>query len=398
MYASLQEHEVRFGYMTHHTINQDSLFQELPEYPWLFGQRDIMFYFNDRVYESIIYSDIFRRLKKITFLGAIDYLIYPQRWPSWRRQTRFDHSIGVGLLAMDYCRREDLDDWISRHLVVAGLLHDIGHGPLSHSLEPTFDKYFGINHHVSGLEMIRSDRHGKEIRSAIRENGLDIDILVDLLSGDSKVTNHHIFTGPINIDTIEAICRVQLYYSNNPVMHPIGLARHIIKSYLDDHDVKMADAFWRFKSEVYRFIVWGPYGSLADELSQYYMSEHIEDFGRDDFFLNDYEFLKKHRGMHNMLDALREKISDGLPLVGNEWRTDRRSPTFTIRRRIYKIDESAKVGHSQAYVERYRRGTVESPRKMPRPSIQELSQKRSKGDKHYELGLISKEFSELEQS
>src|SRR5438874_2464930 len=75
---------------------------------------------------EIVQSDAFQRLRDIRFLGAIDYLAFPNGSLKNRRHTRFHHSLCVGLLARQYSQRRALSDHNEKHLVIAGLLRDIG--------------------------------------------------------------------------------------------------------------------------------------------------------------------------------------------------------------------------------------------------------------------------------
>ena len=45
--------------------------------------------------------------------------------------------------------------FVERRLVTAAaLLHDIGDAPLSHSLEPVFLKFFGMEHHTATRDIV----------------------------------------------------------------------------------------------------------------------------------------------------------------------------------------------------------------------------------------------------
>ena len=90
-----------------------------------------------RVYEhelSIIDNPIFQRLRRIRQLSGA-HLTYPAA-----QHTRFEHSLGVMHIAGQAGQalsekgifKSDDDVKILR---LAGLLHDIGHGPFSHLFE-----------------------------------------------------------------------------------------------------------------------------------------------------------------------------------------------------------------------------------------------------------------------
>mgnify|MGYP001279309371 CR=1 FL=1 len=82
---------------------------------------------------QIINTAEFQRMKRIKQLAAVHH-VFPGA-----THTRFEHSIGVGHLAECFAKR-----LIERHptlpicaftLKLAGLCHDLGHGPLSHGYD-----------------------------------------------------------------------------------------------------------------------------------------------------------------------------------------------------------------------------------------------------------------------
>ena len=109
-------------------------------------------YFNDIIHGSIKLSQIavsiidtfeFQRLRNIKQLSTVNY-VFPSAIHS-----RFEHSLGVAYLAKNLLfilknNQPDLDINLIDILRVeiAGLCHDLGHGPFSH----TFDNEFLKNH------------------------------------------------------------------------------------------------------------------------------------------------------------------------------------------------------------------------------------------------------------
>ena len=101
---------------------------------WLLEEREL----------KIIALPIFQRLRWISQLSFVD-LVYPDA-----KHTRFGHSLGVMHLCGKYARHlgrfaclgngEDSTDQ-KRVLRLAGLLHDIGHGPYSHACEPAMAEF-----------------------------------------------------------------------------------------------------------------------------------------------------------------------------------------------------------------------------------------------------------------
>ena len=80
------------------------------------------------------------RLHYIKQLGLV-YLVFPGA-----HHTRFEHSLGVSHVADRIAQELKLPE-DERNLVrVAGFLHDVGHGPFSHTLEYIFHGILGVDH------------------------------------------------------------------------------------------------------------------------------------------------------------------------------------------------------------------------------------------------------------
>ncbi len=101
---------------------------------------------------EIISTAEFQRLRHLTQLG-ISPLVYPSA-----NHTRFSHSLGtmhvMERILEHFERVGDISKNNSEDMfktgMAAALLHDIGHGPLSHSLE----KFFGFDHEKVSAEII----------------------------------------------------------------------------------------------------------------------------------------------------------------------------------------------------------------------------------------------------
>lgn len=91
---------------------------------------------------DLIDSKEFQRLRRIKQLGTTQYTFHGAE------HSRFSHSLGVYELARKICDRflrnypEEWDDSERLVTLCAALLHDIGHGPFSH----TFEKIFETDH------------------------------------------------------------------------------------------------------------------------------------------------------------------------------------------------------------------------------------------------------------
>ena len=76
----------------------------------------------------------FQRLRHIKQLGMGD-LIFPGA-----THTRFNHCLGCCYVASQIARKLELSTEERKRVMIAGLLHDIGHGPFSHAFEGIFYK------------------------------------------------------------------------------------------------------------------------------------------------------------------------------------------------------------------------------------------------------------------
>jgi hypothetical protein len=114
--------------------------------------------FDDPFLSALASCRAMLRMQNVGFLGAIDYLRHGNGpAPHRRRHTRYEHSVGVSTLAIIYGRVRELSQRERRVIAAAGLVHDIGHGPLSHTLEPVFREAFGIDHHTAGYNILKGN-------------------------------------------------------------------------------------------------------------------------------------------------------------------------------------------------------------------------------------------------
>ncbi len=123
----------------------------------------------DQVILDVLQAKEFQRMRRIKQLGPLAY-VFPGA-----THTRFEHNLGVYELTRKICnifavkfpsqhRGDGLWDDNNRLLVeCAGLLHDIGHGPYSH----TFEHLFDTNHEKIGQRII-TDPH-TEVNQALRQ-------------------------------------------------------------------------------------------------------------------------------------------------------------------------------------------------------------------------------------
>lgn len=168
-----------------------------------FSRADIEACFPEKVFREVISTDAFKRLGSIHFLGAIDYLMLGGQKGVEKRHTRYDHSLGVANLAKRFALAKGIRGKEYEGIVVSALLHDIGHAPLSHSLEPAFKSLFEIDHHRVGERILRGEVPiGVRLARTLTRNGLNNFEVMATIAGVGRGIGKDLFSRSINIDTI----------------------------------------------------------------------------------------------------------------------------------------------------------------------------------------------------
>ena len=253
--------------------------------------------------ETLSATAAFQRLKRIRFLGAIDYTLIKR--PDYKRgnvrHTRYHHSRGVARLAIDYAAKVELEKDETLTLIAAALLHDVGHAPLSHSVEPVFKKLFGVGHHEATEAIIKGDTAiGREVHGVLRAELIDIDRVLALISGSDN-SFHSFFSGPINFDTIEGILRSYSYIARSPQIPNPHYVVDAAMRRLSVRDRDVVDQFWHYKDRVYRSIVNSRDGLVADYLCQLTVFANAKSLSVEDYFLTDERFFHHVPGLKEVL-------------------------------------------------------------------------------------------------
>ena len=123
------------------------------------------------------------------------------------QHTRFEHSLGVMHIAgqaghalneKGFFKSDDIEI-----LRLAGLLHDIGHGPFSHLFEEIIQEK-KISHEDFGKEIILKS----EIGDILTKNGFDKKLVTKIAFGDSKFQYmNEIVSGALSADMMDYLLR-----------------------------------------------------------------------------------------------------------------------------------------------------------------------------------------------
>ena len=92
------------------------------------------------LFVDLLSSPEIQRLSNIKQLG-LAHLVFPGA-----HHTRLEHSLGVFHMASLITDALNLDEEDKILIKCAGLLHDIGHGPFSHTLESILRESLNVDH------------------------------------------------------------------------------------------------------------------------------------------------------------------------------------------------------------------------------------------------------------
>ncbi len=126
-----------------------------------------------------------RRLAGIKQLG-LTYLVFPGA-----NHTRLEHSIGTYHIAKNVAASLDLDKKEGELVSYAALLHDLGHGPFSHTLEGVLHESLGIDHMKLTKDIIVGDKRtvSDDIIKTLKESENISDILNEFSVSPEAVGN-----------------------------------------------------------------------------------------------------------------------------------------------------------------------------------------------------------------
>ena len=157
-----------------------------------------------RIYDhelAIIDNPIFQRLRRIRQLSGA-HLTYPSA-----QHTRFEHSLGVLHIASQAGQALKEKGILKQDQIeilrLAGLLHDIGHGPFSHLFEEIIQQK-KISHEDFGKNIILKSTIG----DTLSKNGFDKKTITKIAFGDSKYQYmNEIVSGALSADMMDYLLR-----------------------------------------------------------------------------------------------------------------------------------------------------------------------------------------------
>jgi HD superfamily phosphohydrolase len=155
--------------------------------------------------KEIIDSFPVQRLRRLRQLAGAEY-VYPGA-----NHTRFEHCVGVMHLAGRVMENPNISQRVSEDeadmVRMAGLLHDVGHGPFSHVFEQLLDKELDKTHE----DMTRWIVSGSELKDKLKRAGFDPNDVGKLATGrlhkPKKAFLDQVISSAVDVDKLDFIVR-----------------------------------------------------------------------------------------------------------------------------------------------------------------------------------------------
>jgi HD superfamily phosphohydrolase len=182
---------------------------------------------------QIVDTPHFQRLRFIKQL-AVAWYVYPGA-----THTRFSHSLGVthlmGLIAENLADQGYIHSYEDVQILrLAALLHDIGHTPFSHAIEPMYRNITGVGHEeISRLIILNSN-----IRDILNYFGYDPKTVTAIIEGRYKEPLYNqLLSSDIDVDRMDYLIRDALHTG---VTYGIIDLHRIISTLVIDGDGNLA--------------------------------------------------------------------------------------------------------------------------------------------------------------
>lgn len=146
---------------------------------------------------KLLNSPFLQRLRRIKQLGNT-HLVYPTACHS-----RFEHSLGVLHIANRMAQKLGLGEEQIKIIRYMAILHDIGHGPLSHNFEDILKKINGekVSHEDITKKIIANDEFIGQVLGDNKEK------VLDLFDEENETVSKEIISSNIDADKLDYLRR-----------------------------------------------------------------------------------------------------------------------------------------------------------------------------------------------
>jgi len=197
---------------------------------------------------DLLSSPLLQRLRDIQQLSFVE-LVYPDA-----RHNRLGHSLGVMHLAgrwAEFLQQNSKDIYTNKtinirdkdvqHLRIAGLLHDIGHGPFSHASEFVLKSFIrwlkSINENSVHENFAERIICNNKIKKILEKYKIDVKKIISLIKGNSDPPFYgQIIKSVIDADKLDYLTR-DSYHAGVPEYGTLDLLRVIFTSRIHNGNI-----------------------------------------------------------------------------------------------------------------------------------------------------------------
>ena len=153
--------------------------------------------------KEVIDGPRMQRLRRIHQLGS-GALVYPGA-----NHTRFEHSLGAYHLAGVAASALKLPDDERGAVQAAALLHDVGHGPFSHTSDPLYRDFLQRTHEDVSAELVGR----APLADVLSRHGIDPAAVSGLIRGEGPLAD--LVSGGLDVDRMDYLVRDAHYTGVN---------------------------------------------------------------------------------------------------------------------------------------------------------------------------------------
>ncbi|QLC32772.1 HD domain-containing protein [Halarchaeum sp. CBA1220] len=146
------------------------------------------------VADALLDTPPVQRLRRVHQLGTAN-LVYPSA-----NHTRFEHSLGVYHLACEALDGLGEDGTRAKRTRAAALLHDVGHGPFSHTIEDLIHEHTG-KYHDDVTDLLTDG----DVARVLTEHGLDPERVARMVRGEGELGQ--VVAGELDVDRMDYLVR-----------------------------------------------------------------------------------------------------------------------------------------------------------------------------------------------
>ena len=149
----------------------------------------------DEMGRELVDTPRLQRLRRIHQLGT-GSIVYPGA-----NHTRFEHSLGAYHLAGQACEVLGIEAAERRTVQAAALLHDVGHGPFSHTCDGIYRDYLNRTHEALTCEALEKGA----LPDILRRHGVEPNDVADAVNGQGRWGP--LVSGDLDVDRLDYLVR-----------------------------------------------------------------------------------------------------------------------------------------------------------------------------------------------